>query len=353
MAGIGLITVILAAVVAFGIAVLVRRRAAQLGLVQPPNDRSSHTAPTATGGGIGIAIGGTLAGLPMCLAEPWVTVPVLLAGLLMAAMGYIDDRRPLPVAWRLGGQLLLAGAVVSLIPLSSLNAGLGIALPGALLFVLLALSGTLWINLFNFMDGIDGLAASEAIFALLAGVVLAILAQPALVDHPLACWMLGLAAATAGFLVLNWPPAKLFMGDTGSTYLALLIGFFALATIASDWLTPWQWLIILALFLADALTTLARRLINREPIWQAHKRHAYQALQRRFGAHRTVTLLYLAIDVVVLLPLAALAGPFRDWGWALTLAAYLGLVPAALAAGAGAGLQPERDEKRPGADNRQ
>ena len=125
---------------------------------------------------------------------------------------------------------------------------------------------------------------------------------------PLTLWMLGLAAATFGFLLLNWPPAKLFMGDTGSTYLGLLIAFFALATLASGWLTLSQWLILPAAFLADSLTTLGRRLLNREPIWQAHKRHAYQALQRRFGSHRTVTLLYAAINLVVLLPAAALAG---------------------------------------------
>jgi Fuc2NAc and GlcNAc transferase len=341
MFAIALIVVLLSGILSFGVALLVRRRATKLGLVQPPNARSSHTIPTPTGGGLGIVAGGTLAGLPMATLDPWVVIPVLVAGLLIAAIGYADDRRSLPVSWRLGGQVLLMGALVALVPTPALQAALGLPIPDLVLFVLLALAGAFWINLFNFMDGIDGLAATEAIFILVAAVVLAIASFPQLQGHPLTLWMLGLAAATFGFLLLNWPPARLFMGDTGSTYLGLLIAFFALATLASGWLTLSQWLILPALFLADSITTLGRRLLNREPIWQAHKRHAYQALQRRFGSHRTVTVLYVAINLVVLLPGAALAGLYPQWGWALVLTVYLLLVPLALLAGAGAPLQPE------------
>jgi Fuc2NAc and GlcNAc transferase len=345
---IALIVVLLSGALAFGVAVLVRRRATKLGLVQAPNERSSHTVPTPTGGGIGIVAGGTLAGLPMATLDPWLVIPVLVAGLLMAVIGYADDRRSLPVSWRLGGQVLLMGAVIALIPTPALQAGLGLPLPEIVLFVLLALAGALWINLFNFMDGIDGLAATEAIFILCAAVLLSISGFLQLQGHylalPLSLWMLGLAAATFGFLLLNWPPAKLFMGDTGSTYLGLLIAFFAIATLASGWLTLSQWLILPATFLADSLTTLGRRLLRREPIWQAHKRHAYQALQRRFSSHRNVTLLYVAINLVVLLPGAALAGLYPQWGWALVLTVYLLLVPLALLAGAGAPLQPEADK---------
>lgn len=344
MLTLALIVVLLSGALAFGVALLVRRRATKLGLVQAPNERSSHTVPTPTGGGLGIVAGGTLAGLPMATLDPFVVIPVLVAGLLIAIIGYADDRRSLPVSWRLGGQVLLMGALVALVPTPALQAGLGLPLPEIVLFVLLALAGALWINLFNFMDGIDGLAATEAIFILCAAVVLAVASFPQLQGHPLTLWMLGLAAATAGFLLLNWPPAKLFMGDTGSTYLGLLIAFFALATLASGWLTLSQWLILPATFLADSLTTLGRRLLNREPIWQAHKRHAYQALQRRFGSHRTVTLLYAAIDLVVLLPGAALAGLYPQSGLALVLTVYLLLVPLALLAGAGAPLQPEANK---------
>jgi Fuc2NAc and GlcNAc transferase len=188
------------------------------------------------------------------------------------------------------------------------------------------------------MDGIDGLAASEAIFLLAGAALLAYLFEPGIIDDPRLWWMLGLAAACLGFLLLNWPPARIFMGDAGSTYLGLMLAFFALTTMLSFWLTLWQWLILAGLFLADSLTTLARRMLRRERFWEGHKRHAYQALQRRFGSHLTATLLYVGINVLVLLPLAWLAGAYREWGFVIAALTGAALVAAALWAGAGAPL---------------
>jgi len=318
----------------------VMRRADRLGLMQQPNSRSSHAKPTASGGGVGIVAGGSIAGLLMALLLPWLGVPVIMAGILMAFIGYSDDRRPIAARWRLGAQVLLMGAVVAVLPLEQL----GLPVPESVLLVVMALGGALWINLFNFMDGIDGLAASEAIFLLAGAALLAYLFEPAIVDDPRLWWMLGLAAATFGFLLLNWPPAKIFMGDVGSTYLGLMTAFFAYTTMLSFWLTLWQWLILAGLFLADSLTTLIRRIIRRERFWEGHKRHAYQALQRRFGSHRKATLLYIGINLVVLLPLAWLAGADRDWGFAIAALTYALLVVAALKAGAGAPLEQAEEE---------
>ena len=136
--------------------------------------------------------------------------------------------------------------------------------PESMLMVIFALAGALWINLFNFMDGIDGLAASEAVFVLAGAALVAFLFEPGVAGDPRLWWMLGLAAACLGFLLLNWPPARIFMGDAGSTYLGLMTAFFALTTGASYWLSVWQWLILGALFLADSLATLARRIIGRD-----------------------------------------------------------------------------------------
>jgi Fuc2NAc and GlcNAc transferase len=214
--------------------------------------------------------------------------------------------------------------------------------------------GIAWMaNLYNFMDGIDGLAASEAIFLLAGAALIAWLFEPAIIDDPRLWWMLGLAGAVFGFLLLNWPPAKIFMGDAGSTYLGLMTAFFALTTMTSFWLSLWQWLILAALFLADSLTTLVRRIVQRERFWEPHKRHAYQALQRRFGSHLKATLLYVAIDVAVLLPLAWLAGRYPAWGFAVAALVYVVLVPAAIWAGAGRTLEPQAEEERSGADNAQ
>ena len=329
----GLILTLISLVLSALVTWLVWRRAGRLGLMQHPNERSSHIVPTPSGGGVGIVAGGTFAALLTALVIPFLAVPVIMASGLIAWIGYIDDRRPLPARWRLGAQVLLMGAVVTVLPLDL------VPLPDWLLMTGLTLGGVLWINLYNFMDGIDGLAGTEAVFLLSGAALLAWLAAPALVEDPRFWWMLGLAAAAFGFLAFNWPPARIFMGDAGSTYLGLMTGSFALTTTLSLWLSPWQWVILAALVLADSLTTLGRRILRGERFWEGHKRHAYQALQRRFGSHRTATLLYVAVNVVVLLPLAWLAGRYPDWAMSLTLATFAVLVPAMLLAGAGAPLE--------------
>jgi Fuc2NAc and GlcNAc transferase len=339
--------------VAFATALLIRRRAAALGLLAEVNERSSHAIPTPSGGGVGIVAATSLAGLLLAWSYPYEVLPVLMAGVLIAVLGYWDDRQPIPARWRLGAHIVITGAVGSLVPLDAIAAQIGVPLPGPAIFVALVLGGALWINLYNFMDGIDGLAASEAIFLLLAALGLAWSATPEILAQGMFWWMAWLAAACLGFLLLNWAPAKIFMGDAGSTYLGLMLFFFALATTTSGWLSLVQWLILAAAFLADSLTTLVRRALNREPVWQAHKRHAYQHLQRRLGSHARATLLYIGIDIVLLLPLAFMAGVLPGLGWACALIAYAILIPAAIVAGAGAPLQPEADKESARADNRQ
>jgi len=349
----GLIIAVACFAVAFLTALVVRWRAGRLGLIAEVNDRSSHTVPTPSGGGIGIVLAASLAGVFVAIPYPMEIYPVIIAGVMIAIIGYFDDRQPIAARWRLGAQILLVGAVAVTIPLDVLGPQIGIALPESVLLLLLVLAGALWINLFNFMDGIDGLAASEAIFLLLGALFVAWWFQPGVWYQGVFWWMIWLAAACLGLLLLNWAPAKIFMGDAGSTYLGLMLFFFAIASMAGSWLSLGQWLILGAAFLADSLTTLVRRALNREPVWQAHKRHAYQNLQRRLGSHARATLIYLAIDIVLLLPLAWLAGAFRQYDWAFAVLAYALLIPAAIRAGAGARLEPEAQEKGAGADDRQ
>lgn len=341
----GLPLVLFSGLVGWLVAWLVQRNAARLGLVQPANARSSHLVPTATGGGLGIALGGTLAGLPMLLALPLPAATALLAGLVIAGVGFADDRQPLSIRFRLGAQALCFGLVVASLPLDGFAYATGLVWPDAILLVMLVLLGVGFLNLFNFMDGIDGLAGSEAVFILLGAVGLIALGHPALLVHPVLWWMLGVAAATLGFLAFNWPPARLFMGDAGSTWLGLMLGIFAFLTIAAGWLTGPQWLLLAAAFVADGSATLLRRLWQREPIHLPHRRHAYQQLTARFGRHAPVTLGYLAIDLLVLLPLAWLAGLVPAYGAALALAALLVLIFLAWALGAGAPLQSNSDRK--------
>lgn len=337
--------VLLSGLVGWLAAWLVLRNAARFGLVQRADERSSHAVPTPTGGGLGIALGGTVAGLPMLLALPLAAATALIAGLVIAAVGFADDRKPLSVRLRLGTQALCFGLVVASLPLDGFAYATGLIWPDTILLVVLVLFGVGFINIFNFMDGIDGLAGGEAVFILLGATALIAIANPALLAHPVLWWMLGVAAATLGFLSFNWPPARLFMGDAGSTYLGLMLGVFAFLTISAGWLTLPQWLLLAAAFVADGAATLLRRLWQREPIHQPHRRHAYQQLATRLGRHAPVTLGYLALNLVVLWPLAWLAGQFPAWGAPIALAALAMLIGLAWGLGAGAPLQPINDRK--------
>ena len=331
----GILSATLAGVVAFVVARAVGRNAERLGLMQAPNERSSHEQPTPGGGGIGIVAGGLFTAVPLALDIPQPTLPIIGLSVVIALIGFIDDRRHLPALLRLAAQLLLVGILIGLPQFDSIVTLPGLDLPFAIAALPFIVLVVYWINLFNFMDGIDGLAGSQAVFMLLSAALIAATATGLPVETPLIWWIVGIAGATLGFLALNWPPAKIFMGDAGSTWLGFVIAALALWTVAAGWLTFWQWLILGALFIADATITLARRVLRGENPFRAHRLHAYQHLSRRWNSHLRVTLLYAAVNFVLLLPLAWAAGLLPAIAPGATVAAYVPLVAGLLWAGAG------------------
>jgi Fuc2NAc and GlcNAc transferase len=286
---------------------------------------------------------------------------------MLAIVGLVDDRKGLGLGVRLVAQtsallaLLTALAwsartgesdlgllaIVSGMPAiaaavaSQLSAGLAGAID-LLLVPLLVLGGLWWINLFNFMDGIDGLAASQALFMLAASLVLK-LAVPALdvplldaITAPLAVANLVLTAAVAGFLLLNWPPARIFMGDTGSLFLGFAVFAFAAHDVTYGDMSLWTWLILGGGFIVDASVTLVRRFLTGQRVTAAHRSHLYQRLSRRWGRHGRVTLVYFLLNVAWLFPLAFLA--HRAAGWAPVVLAVAWLPMALICWRGGAGL---------------
>jgi Fuc2NAc and GlcNAc transferase len=331
----GVVIAVVAGLVSAAAIALVRRNAGRLGLVAAPNGRSSHTRPTPTGGGIGIILGSLLAGLPALRDDFRTAGTLLVTGLAFALLGLCDDIRPLPAPFRLAAQVLIVAVgmvwVFELPPLGHWS--VWIPAPVTLAVALLGLVA--WVNLFNFMDGIDGLAGSEAVFLLLAPLLHALLGPGINPQNHYLWWTVATAAATIAFLRFNWPPAQIFMGDTGSVFLGWMTGVFALGDIAAGWISPWETLILIACFLTDSVFTLLRRAALREPVWTAHRRHAYQRLSRRFGSHQKVVIGVIAIDLLWLLPLAAAAHLVPAYAPAFTLAAYAPLVMIAHLAGAG------------------
>jgi Fuc2NAc and GlcNAc transferase len=190
-----------------------------------------------------------------------------------------------------------------------------------------------WVNnLFNFMDGIDGIAAAEAVFIVGAGAFLYGVAAAA---TPAANAAIVVAMACLGFLIWNWPPARIFMGDVGSGYLGYVIAVLAIASARGNPTALLSWLILGGVFFCDATVTLVRRVLRRDRVHEAHRSHAYQWLARRWRSHSRVTMAVAVINLCWLLPCALFAAVhprFAAWTTAIAWAPVLLL---ALFTGAG------------------
>jgi Fuc2NAc and GlcNAc transferase len=319
----------------------VRRYALARSIMDIPNARSSHQIPTPRGGGVAIVLG-FLGCLPLAAVLGAVDGSSLLAllpaGALVAAIGFLDDHRHIPARWRLLGHfvaaLWLLGWLGGVPPLPMPWGVLDLGWVGGLL----GLVFLVWLlNLYNFMDGIDGIAGLEAISVCLGGALCGWLVG----DSQLAWLPLILGMAAAGFLVWNFPPARIFMGDAGSGFLGLILGGLALQ---ASWFAPplvWSWLILLGAFVVDSTFTLIHRLMRGERVYEAHRSHAYQRASRRYGSHLRVSLAVTAINLLWLMPLALLVALGHVPGLLALIVAYAPLVLVVAHLGAG---RPDEQE---------
>lgn len=300
----------------YGGIVVVRMWALRHALLDIPNERSSHLVPTPTGGGLVIFSVATIV-----LATIWVVRPVwpawfmawspktllffLIASLLIAAISWLDDVRPLSIHLRFAVQFLAAFIAIKFFGYWSY---LRLPVIGSMDIGWFGLPVTfVWIvgmtNAFNFMDGIDGIAGSQG---LIAGMGWALLCG--LLGLPLIClWSALLATTCLGFLFFNWSPAKIFMGDVGSAFLGY---HFALLPLIAGQSEPKGWaffpemnfllagVLLLWPFLFDAVFTFLRRLAKGENVFKPHRSHLYQRLVISGLSHKTVTTIYIGLDVL-------------------------------------------------------
>ncbi len=261
-------------------------------LLDHPNDRSSHVIPTPKGGGLAIMVTfyGALTYLYLQTQVDAKLFFALLSALPVVIVSLIDDIYPLSAKIRFTVQLVSAAA--ALYVLGGVNAinFILFSLDGVWLNVI-ALFGIIWMtNLYNFLDGIDGYAGSQALFAGLAAYFLFGNETALLV-----------AVATAGFLLFNWHKASIFMGDVGSAPLGFIFAVFMLYDASTpDFLA---WLMLLSLFWFDATLTLIRRAKRGEKLSQAHKKHAYQRLIQSGLSHDKVVLLAMGLNAVIFIVL--------------------------------------------------
>lgn len=289
-----------------------------------PNHRSSHVIPTPKSGGAGFVLAFTVFALSLYAGQVLTFNQMLLASsaLLLAVTGFLDDLRPLGIATRIGMQIVssaLALYLLGYIPPLVFPWG---PIESYWVTAFMLVAGMVWlINLYNFMDGIDGLAATEAIFFCLA---LALLCRTA--NLPMAAMLsLGLAVAVSGFLYFNLPPAKLFMGDLGSNYLGYLLAIIGGIAMQSGSVNVWTLLVLLGVFIVDATVTLVGRMRGGYVWYHAHRTHAYQQAAVRWQSHGKVVVAVALVNVLWLLPLAWLTTEYERWGLLLMLVAWLPL----------------------------
>ena len=291
-------------------------------ILDTPNARSSHLLPTPHGGGapmlLAFCLGLMLTSVWM---GPWPVTYLQLAGIALVLMllGIADDVWSLSVRLRFaiyGISCLAAVLLLVTLPVTG-NASLD-----ALLLVAAAVAILWLVNLYNFMDGIDGIAAIQCLLACAAAAFLA--SRGGGRDYALFCLLL--AASQLGFLLWNWPPARLFMGDAGSIPTGFLLAGLALTGASQGGPGLACWSILLAVFITDTSWTLLWRIISRQAFTRPHRLHAYQRLSRRWGSHLKVDMVLVAIFCGWLFPLAWMAEVHSSHPLLLVILAYLPLL---------------------------
>ncbi|PJD93577.1 MAG: glycosyl transferase [Legionella sp.] len=282
-----------------------RRYALTHQILDIPNHRSAHAAPIPRGGGL-VFVSGFLC---VMFYNQLDHILLPLSALGIALVGYYDDKFSLSAGRRLTCHVILSAMAISTFStLPGIPIGLWSLHFNAWTMILGVLYLVWMLNLYNFMDGINGIAGCEALCVTLGMTVLyGVLGLQAAMFLPLM-----LAAGVAGFLVWNFPKAKIFMGDAGSGFLGFVFGVWSLQSVYDNPTLFWSWLILLGVFVVDATWTLLWRMLHHKPLHVAHATHAYQHAFRRYHSHSRVTLAIIVLNVVWL------------WPWSLLVA--LGMV---------------------------
>jgi Fuc2NAc and GlcNAc transferase len=277
-------------------------------IVASPNFRSLHQRPTPRGGGIVFAfvcVLGAAALWSLGVFGSNLALAFIVGGSVATLVGFLDDTRHLPARWKFLTQSVLAGWVLFI-----LGGGPLVHIPQGPPFgdVVVSWLGLVWLmNVYNFMDGIDGMAATGAVFFSVGSILVMVAGGigqegPKALGPALLLALLGVS--TLGFLIFNWPPASVFMGDAGSLFLGLTFGTLIANTILTGTMSLWTWLILFAYFLGDTTTTAAVRVFTTPGWYREHRSHAYQNLARIWDSHLAVVAGASLYHLLWLLPLA-------------------------------------------------
>lgn len=283
---------------------VLRRYALHRSIIDIPNARSSHSVPTPRGGGVAIVLAFLSCLIFMVGADLQPSaqlVAMLGSGALIAVIGFMDDHGHIAARWRLLGHFVASAWVMFWMGGLPALTFFGFSIDLGWFGVGLAAIYLVWmLNLYNFMDGIDGIASLEAIIACLAmSFIYYLTGQHSVIWAPLMLTM-----SVAGFLYWNFPPARIFMGDAGSGFLGIVLGALSIQAAWAGSEYFFAWLIMLGVFVVDATFTLIRRLVRGDKVYEAHRSHGYQYASRHFGRHLPVTVGVSLINLLWLFPVA-------------------------------------------------
>jgi len=303
-----------------------RAYALKKNIIDNPNERSSHSVPTPRGGGVAVVCSYLLALAVLIFSQQLVAhtgLTLIIAGFIIALLGFLDDHGHINAIVRLAIHFLVAiGVVFSLGGFSEVTIFNGFEL-GFVANIIAVLFLVWLLNLYNFMDGINGIASVEAITTTVSMAILYLLLYTSLNSDIL--WLL--AVCVFGFLLWNFPKAKIFMGDACSGFLGLTLGILALIALKENLALFCAWIICLGVFVVDATYTLITRVVNGYKMYDAHRSHSYQILSRKWNSHTPVTLAVTIINFLWLFPIAYLM-VIQQWMYPEigVLIAYLPLI---------------------------
>lgn len=308
-------------------------------VIDIPNQRSSHSVPTPRGGGVAIVIA-FLVGIAVFSAIEKITLyqmlSLFIAGFVIAVVGFLDDHGHIAARWRLLMHFLAAFAGLFFLNQFPTIDLFGYQFSAGLAGMIFGLIYLTWmLNLYNFMDGINGLASMEAIFFAFSSCVVIAFAVPNAMETSQVGLLVLLGCAVLGFIFWNFPKAKIFMGDAGSGFLGIIIGLMILHISLLDSKLFFAEICLLGVFIVDATMTLLRRLISGKKVYEAHASHVYQIFARKYGSHKPVTIAAFIINLVWLFPVALLISSGMITGIIGILIAWLPLIVIAYSNGAG------------------
>lgn len=300
------------------------------GPIAVPNHRSLHRQPIPKGAGVALALASLvcMAALAVRGRLDWRSMNLfVVGGFAVTLAGVADDRLDIPPRFRLLVQLLSIAWICAWLgevpPLYFGAASFHLGLPG---LVLLVAACTWFFNLYNFVDGTDGMAGSATAF--IGGTMSVVMVGAR--QYDLAAILAVIAAASIGFLCFNWPPARMFMGEAGTAFISYVLVSVILVSLSREAVSLWIWLIVFAFYFSDTTTTTIIRAVTVRHFYKGHRSHAYQNLARIWESHLRILTLVLVIDLFWVAPAVALALHRPDIAGLVTAVVYAPLVAFAL-----------------------